>query len=240
MNLTIRNVAFISYDLQIANIPLTLDINNENQLALFMGELLSEYNDKTSMQKLVSAIIKMLDDTVYNEPIKAICYHQISKSIVKQIKETGNFKNSSYYKFLWQDSNSVCNKGYPQKKPYIQAEILKLTFTSDERSGAMGLFYKLDQIKGTYVGYYDRFSGERTILVSISKKAVHHGKIAFRILKEVVSFLRHLPNTAPEDKLFLLVVNFFYFIIFNNVMYALGQQLMNKNAFYVQEEKRKV
>ena len=104
----------------------------------------------------------------------------------------------------------------------------------------MGLFYKLDQIKGTYVGYYDRFSGERTILVSISKKAVHHGKIAFRILKEVVSFLRHLPNTAPEDKRFLLVVKFFYFIIFNNVMYALGQQLMNKNAFYVQEEKRKV
>lgn len=210
----VRDIAYISYDLQIANIPFTLDITNEKQLALFFGELLSEYNNKTSLRNFVSAISKMLDDTVYNEPIKAICYFQMSKSICRQINKIENFENFRYFESFWQDSNSAFNKNYPQKKPYIQTSILKLTFSVDERVTAMDLLRALDRLSNTYVGYYDRPSGSRTILVSINKTAHNNDEVAFRILKKVVTTLRFLPNVSSQDLRYLLVVKFFLFHYF--------------------------
>lgn len=210
----VRDVAYISYDLQISGIPLTLDITNEKQLVLFFGELLSEYNDKTSIRQLVRAISKMLDDTVYNERIKAICYFQISKRILKQINKIQNLRNYDYYDFLWKNSNSAFNKSYPQNKPYIQTEILKLTFSVEERATAMKLLSALDRLNSTYVGYYDRPTGARTILISINKTIVNNEVIAFRVLKKVITSLRSLSNIEPDDPRFLLVVKFFLFHYF--------------------------
>ncbi len=210
----IRDVAYISYDLQIASIPLTLDIVNEKQLTLFFGELLSEYNDKTSMRQFVCAISKMLDDTVYNERINAICYFQISKGIMRQINKIENLRDYDYYESLWKDSNSVFNRNYPQKKPYAQTGILKLTFSVEERTAAMSLLHSLDRLNGTYVGYYDRPSGSRTILVSINKRVTNNDVIAFRVLKKAVASIRTLPNVNPDDLRFLLVVKFFLFHYF--------------------------
>lgn len=207
----IRGVAYISYDLQIAGIPFTFDITNEKQLALFFGELLSEYNDKTSIRQLVDAISKMLNDTVYNEQTNAICYYQISKRILKQINKSENFEKQIYYDSLWKDSNSIFNRKYSQNKPYTEMGILKLTFSVEERDIAVELLHTLDKLNGTYAGYYDRPSGARTVLVSISKKAIHNEVIAFRILKKVVSSLRSISNITSDDPRFLLAVKFFLF-----------------------------
>ncbi len=207
----IRDVSYISYDLQISGIPFTLDIANEKQLRLLFIELLSEYNDKTSIRQLVNAISKMLNDTIYNEQINAICYYQISKNILKQFNKMENVEKYVYYDSLWKDFNSIFNRKYSQKKPYTEMEILKLTFSIEERTVSMELLHALDRLHGTYVGYYDRSSGERTILVSISKKSTHNDVTAFKILKKVVSFLRSIPNITSYDPRFLLAVKFFLF-----------------------------
>ena len=211
----IRDIAYISYDLQIANIPFALDITNEKQLILFFGELLSEYNDKTSIRQLVSAISKMLDDTVYNERVNAICYFQISKCIMRQINEIENLSDYDYYESLWEKTNSPFNKNYPQKKPYSQTGILKLTFSVEERATAMSLLCSLDRLSGTCVGYYDRSSGSRTILVSINKRVANNDVIAFRVLKKAVTSMRSLPNVNSNDQRFLLIAKFFLFHYFN-------------------------
>lgn len=64
---SVRKVSFISYDLQVANTPLIIDLCNEKAILLLFKELLSVYNDQLPATQMITSIGKMLDDTVYNE-----------------------------------------------------------------------------------------------------------------------------------------------------------------------------
>lgn len=213
----IRTVSYIAYDLQIAETPLIIDLCNEEAMVLLLKELLSEYNNNQSSNHLVSSITKLLDDTVYNEKSKAICYYKISRKMVSMITKTQDRVDVSYYNDLFINKVSVLNQAHTQKMDYVQSQILKLTFTTEQRQISEALLPKLESINNTRVGYYDRHSGEQTILVSI-KKACDSGikrYAAYKILKFTVIYLRKIPDISSCDSRFLLAVKFFLFYLFD-------------------------
>jgi len=211
----VRTVSYIAYDLQIAETPLTIDLCNEKAMILLLQELLSEYNNNQSSHHLVQSTTKLLDDTVYNENSNAICYYKISQKMVSLIKRETRFMN--YYTDLFADKSSILNQPYVHRRDYVQTHILKLTFTGDQRSISWALLADLERINNTRVGYYDRHSGEQTILVSIKNSCSASTKIrvAFKVLKCTVSHLRRIVDISSSDVRFILCVKFFLFYLFD-------------------------
>ena len=113
----------------------------------------------------------MLDDTVYNENSNAICYYRISRKIVNTLSKDDSIKYKEYYSDFWLCPNSIFNKQHRQTRDYSPDSILKLTFTAEDKELSQGLLLELERINNSRVGYYDRNSGERTILVSIKRIA---------------------------------------------------------------------
>lgn len=98
---SVRTVSYMAYDLQIAEMPLTIDLCNEKAMLLLLKELLSEYNDNQSSNHLVSSVTKLLDDTVYNENSNAICYYKISRKMVSLITKDPSYVALDYYNDLF-------------------------------------------------------------------------------------------------------------------------------------------
>lgn len=213
----IRTVSYMAYDLQIAETPLTIDLCNEKAMLLLLRELLSEYNNNQSSNHLVGSIVKLLDDTVYNENSNAICYYLISRKMVSFLSKTSNYAGVNYYKDLFLNRSSVLNRAHTHKRDYVQSHILKLTFTADQRWISEALLSELEKINNTRVGYYDRNSGEQTILVSIKSTCDSNTKryAAYKTLKCTVNYLRRVSGISSYDTRFLLTVKFFLFYLFD-------------------------
>lgn len=213
----VRNVSYMAYDLQIADTPLTIDLCNEKAMLLIFQELLSEYNNNQSSNHLVKSITKLLDDTVYNENSNAICYYKISRKMVSLLSKEINFSQTNYYKELFIDKNSLLNRTYTHKRDYLQSHILKLTFKKNERYLSELLLSDLERINNTRLGYYDRHSGEQTILVSIRNNCDYNSKkiAAFKTMKYAINSLRRIPDIKTTDSRFLLCTKFFLYYLFN-------------------------
>lgn len=214
---SVRTVSYMAYDLQIAETPLTIDLCNEKAMLLLLKELLSMYNDNQSSNHLVNSVTKLLDDTVYNENSNAICYYKISRKMVSLITRKPSYVALNYYNDLFIKKDSILNRNYTHKRDYVQSQILKLTFTADERLVSEELLSDLEKINNTRVGYYDRHSGEQTILVSIKNSCDSATKryAAYKTLKCAINYLRRIPYIDPCDPRFLLVAKFFLFYLFD-------------------------
>lgn len=214
---SVRTVSYMAYDLQIAETPLTIDLCNEKAMLLLLKELLSEYNDNQSSNHLVSSVTKLLDDTVYNENSNAICYYKISRKMVSLITRKPSCVALDYYNDLFIKKDSILNRNHTHIRDYVQSQILKLTFTADERGVSEELLSDLEKINNTRVGYYDRHSGEQTILVSIRNTCDSAIKryAAYKTLKCAINYLRKISNKNPCDPRFLLVAKFFLFYLFD-------------------------
>ena len=213
----VRTVSYMAYDLQIAETPLTIDLCNEKAMVLLLKELLSEYNNNQSSNHLVGSITKLLDDTVYNENSNAICYYKISRKMVSLLTKKLDCTDVNYYNDLFINKFSILNQVHTHKRDYVQSQILKLTFTSEQRVISEPLLYELEKINNTRVGYYDRHSGEQTILVSIKRNCNSDDKryAAYKTLKCTVNYLRRISNISSCDSRFLLAVKFFLFYLFD-------------------------
>lgn len=212
----VRDISYIAYDLQISTTPLTIDLCDEDALILILKEFLSFYNDQKPTEELFRSIGKLLDDTIYNENSNAICYYQISRKMARNIGEI-HLKN--YYD-LWKEKSNILNRNHSQPRDYSEHSILKLTFASKDKTIAQELLSKLERTNNVRVGYYDRYSGEKTILISIRKKASNKIAIAFRVLGITIKHLRRLDSLDSYDVRFLLVSKFFLHYLFqeNNVV----------------------
>ena len=90
------------------------------------------------------------------------------------------------------------NQVQTHKRDYVQSQILKLTFTSEQLCISESLLSELEKISNTRVGYYDRHSGEQTILVSIKRTCTSDAKryAAYKTLKYTVNYLRKILNIS--------------------------------------------
>lgn len=204
----VRSVSFIAYDLQIANTPLMIDICNRKSMEMFFEELLSNHNDSSSIIQLLNAMKKLLDDNVYNENTNAVCYYNISKGMVRRMKN--NLTNIEYYD-LFKDKDSILNKSYPQSDDFEREEILKLTFSKEQNIFAIELLNILDKMNNIKVGYYDRYSGEKTILVAMKKKCKNKIEVSFKVMQKVFNILYKIKSIDVSDKKYLLTCKFFLF-----------------------------
>ncbi|MEW9991006.1 hypothetical protein [Clostridium butyricum] len=213
----VRTVSYMAYDLQIAETPLTIDLCNEKAMLLLLKELLSEYNNNQSSTHLVGSITKLLDDTVYNENSNAICYYKISRKMVSLITKDPTYATLNYYNDLFIKKDSVLNRNHTHKRDYVQSQILKLTFTAEERWVSEALLSELEKINNTRVGYYDRHSGEQTILVSIKNTCDSATKrfAAYKTLKCTINYLRRISDIDSCEPRFLLASKFFLFYLFD-------------------------
>lgn len=227
----VRTVSYMAYDLQIAETPLIIDLNNEIAMCLLLKELLSEYNNNESSNYLVNSINKLLDDNVYNENSNAICYYKISRKIVTSLCKDLNLTKLDYYNDLFINKDSPFNKNYTHRRDFNQTQILKLTFDRELRYLSERLLIDLEKMNNTRVGYYDRDSGEQTILVSIRKNcdAATKRYTAFKVLKRVISCLRSISNLCPTDKRYLLVTKFFLYYLFDEYP-VLIKPTINRNV----------
>lgn len=210
----VRDVSYVAYDLQIANTPFTIDLWNEKAILVLFQELLSNFNDRAPANNLMKSIEKLLDDTVYNENSNAICYYRISRLMASSISKNINYSNSDYYDYLFLREDGYLNKPYRQSRDYIEKYILKLTFSHEENQMAYNLLFDLEHTNNTRVGYYDRSTGEKTVLVSIKSHSKSKATTAFRIMKCVISYLRTDLRIDACDVRYLLAAKFFLYYFF--------------------------
>lgn len=213
----IRNVAYLAYDLQISGTPLIIDPCDDKAMISFLKELISEYNNNQSTDYLIRSTTKLLDDTFYNESSDVICYYNISKKMSSLLLKNNYYSNISYYDDLFVNKESIVNRTYPQRKDYVQEQMLKLTFEKENIGLANILLSNLERMHNVRVGYYDRYTGEKTIIVSIRNNCNSDSRIAasLKILRCSINSLRKIPNIEPTDSRFLLCAKFFLFFLFN-------------------------
>lgn len=236
----VRTLSYITYDLETANTPLTIDLCNEKAMCLIMRELLSSYNNTQSSTQMINSITKLLDDTVYNEKSFALCCYQISKKmangLLKEFQsneiDLKNVKNDYYYNTLFLNKDSTLNRSYSQQKDFSEDQILKLTFLIEERNISENLVLELDKIDHVRAGYYDRSNGNQTILVSIKKKCEYNKKLtaAYEILKKVITSLRKVGTLKSTDSRYLLVTKFFLFYLFNENSVMIKQTINSEKC----------
>lgn len=212
----VRTVAYMAYDLQIANTPLRIDLSNDDALMTLMRELLSEYNDNLPSRRLIESMSKLLDDNIYNESANAICYYKISRRIVTLLEQDSDFRGKSYYYDYFLNASSALNIAHSHHRDYVGEQILKLTFPRSARSVSERLLLDLERINNTRVGYYDRNTGSQTILVSIKRRCAPSSKTyaALKVLRHALGALKKTEGVASDDDRFILCAKFFLFYLF--------------------------
>lgn len=214
---SIRSVAYIAYDLQVAKVSFTIDFNDEKAMILLLGELLSQYNDRRSSTQLIQSISKLLDDAVYNENSNVLCHCGIAKRMVNVLKRDCDFENEDYYADYFLNGNSPLNEKQSLKTDYDKKQILKLTFDKKDGAIAERLFSDLESLQNVRVGYYDRSNGDKTIVLAVKKSitAEKKQKAAFKVLKATVAALRKVGSIKDYDKRYLLSTKFFLYYLFD-------------------------
>lgn len=236
---SIRNVSYIAYDLQIANTPLTIDLCNKDAILVLFEELLSSYNDRGPAENLINSIQKMLDDTIYNENTNAICYYMISRRMISLMCRNCDIETLDYYNDCFINEDSVLNNNHAQCRDYSNESILKLTFSSEYNSHSLDLLLALERINNSRVGYYDRRTGERTILISIKNHSNNKKATALRITKTVISCLRSIGGISYVDTKFLLTSKFFLFYLFSENPIAIKATIDDENCVFCVRGKTK-
>ena len=157
----------------------------------------------------------MLNDTLYNEDSNTIRYYQISKKMILALKEVPDYEKLNYYTYYWSNEESILNQIYVPDDNFVKELILKLTFRPEEKTITKDLISEIEKVASSKVGYYDRNSGERTVLVSIEKDCTNKKFVAFRILQIAIHFLNEILKILPCDPRYLLISKFFIFYLFS-------------------------
>lgn len=235
----VRNVAYVAYDLQVANIPFTLDILNKDAVVSFFKELLSEFNDNSSSQGLVTSLQKLLDDALYNKIEDTICYYQLSKTMCRKAKSDHSGGWPDYYEHYFGDPASVFNRPYSIYRDYDRDNLLKITFQDDTDKVqdntnivlAEHLIDELDRTEYVRVGYYDRGKSAKTVVASVSRNCTDKIFVSFQILRSSIKYIRQISQRGknktvkdkamaspvePDDNRYILVTKYFLRCLFGN------------------------
>lgn len=210
----IRELAYLSYDLLVANTPLTIDITDELGMLSLLREILPTHKDKAPASGLLSSINELLNDSIYNEESSCLCHYRIAKTMAKELVSKSLEIDCSYLEDLWLNHESCLNRKPIKRRDYDPRNILKLIFTTQERDLALGLVRTLEIKHHVRASYYDRPGGETAVLIAMNKKAPDKVRVAFGVLRILVSHLRQATRPA-HDSAYLLATKFFLYYFFD-------------------------
>ncbi|MBO0562680.1 hypothetical protein EXQ39_03935 [Clostridium botulinum] len=242
----IRSVAFVTYDLLVAPVPIYIDINNTRYLENLLRELLSNYNNKTQINNLFRGLQKLLQDTVYNEKENALIQYSISNKMANLgLKNKGIVEliKSNYIDFIdsQDELKNIFNRTYPRIHDFDTRNILKLTFANEELIDIQKLSAQLESMNFVRVAWYNR-KGENknTLIVGIAKKCIKKEIIALKVLRLIVNSVYSKKEFIDkyQDKL-LLVTKFFLFYLFKEHNVELIGTLDKQCCISVERGKRK-
>ena len=211
----VRDVSFIAFDLQIANTPISIDLTDEKALLVLLREYISEYNNRQSTNYLIKAIKKLLDDVLYSKLEDEIAYFQISAAIVRRYNKTER-QLFDYYSDFIMNSESVFNCNYPLNRDYDSSNILKLTFGAEHKQTAKKWIEAMRHTNHIRVGYYNRYAGEQTVMISIKKSCPNKKSVAFKVLQHAVAIVRKVSSGNSHDSRYILCCKFFLYYLFNS------------------------
>ena len=209
---SIRNLAITVFDLQLANVPFRINLQNEPSLRTFLNEYLAQYNDNSKANNIVISLTKLLSDSLYNENVAAVKeYSRVLKT--KRILPDNFVTN--YYNCYFSNENSILNK--PLKTSVsIDTQCLKLTFQKDEVAIAVKLFEKLQHMQFVRSAIYGRHNGQSTIVVSTIKSRIANKGVLYKIYKVVISALRSIKGIESCDLRYLLATKYFLRSVFED------------------------
>ena len=212
---SVRGIAYMAYDLHIANIPLSFDLDDESSLCEFLKEYLNQYNDNTAIKQWSESVTKLLNDVLYCENSVAIGQYQLVTRIIKAVEDMPTYDYSDYYRDCFIADTSVFNRiiKYINVSKAYSKDVLKLTFKYDdnEKEPYDRLVEKLTHTNSVIIGCYHRHDNTRTILIKIKKDCKNKKEVALRVLRIVISCLQSIKGIKSHDTRYLLAVKFFLF-----------------------------
>ena len=211
----IRTLSYFIYDLPISNTPLYLDIRDKGALKTLLIELLDQYNNHQPINSLIDSIVKILDDTIYNEKSQGIILYQISKNIEQCINKM-DWIQVDYYT-LFKEKESIFNATYSKNGRFDKNNIMKVTFSDVDQVDSMDLFKKIRKFNFIRAGYYDRVPSEaRTLLIAVGKSCnKQEDKVwyAFKIMRQIISAMQKSSYIKENDKRYIGIVKFFLYYL---------------------------
>lgn len=222
----VRTLAFITYDLNISGVPFSFNAEDDDAVVSFFDEYLAEYNSNELANGLVTALTKLLSDSVYDNPETTICMTQIAKTMARSFQFTEHW--TDYYNECWLNPDSIMNRKYTRRIDF-RKPTLKISFSETNQDYARSLYTVLDKAEHVRAGYYIRHNGVFTLLAAIQKGCNENKKIAFRILKAVTSYLQEM-NTDICDPNYILAVKFFLYYLFNERSLSINPVLDEKKC----------
>ena len=232
---TVRDVAYVAYDLQIASTAISLDALNLNEITLLLRELLSQNNNRESTQALVDALKKLLDDTLYFKTEDVICYHRIASSMRSSLP-VGSF---NYFDDLFLEEASPLNESHSHLRGYFEDTLLKLTFSYKDRSLAHAFHDELERTHHVRSGFYHRYSGETTVVVALKRSCKNQSMVAFRVFQMALRYLRQIEDIESCDSRFLLATKFFLEYLCTGLSVYIKPTIHKEDCVFVTRGSRK-
>ena len=223
---SVRTVAYVAYDLQIAGVPFAIDLFDVKGLLSFFDEYLATLNNSEGTKNLIYAMVRMLSSSVYNELSSVIQTTRISKHMIKGLCVGDDWLD--YYEEYWLSVRSQLNIRHSQRFDY-EPPYLKLTFCSSYRNLTEQLYEELDRQENTRVGFYLRHTGEMTVVSAIKKNCENKTSVSFRMLRRTVSYIRLMRLTADDNR-YILAVKYFLYYLFNGHQVSIRPVLDEKKC----------
>lgn len=229
----VRDITYVSIDLNYLSTPFNMDLTNKNRIVQFLKENLSIYNNNEFSEALMVSMKKLLNDTIYNSEKTVIEQGSVEKKMIAKIQKSSFHNNSDYFNDYFLENNCILNKKIPSSTKFEERNILKITFSKEERKFGEKLYEELSKTEFVLVGYYIRPQGEITIIVTLNSSCKQKNKCnaAMNVLKIVVAQIRSAAKNNNEekftDKRFLLCGKFFLYHLFEELTINIKPSVSN-------------
>lgn len=213
---TVRDIAYISYDLPVAESFLSINFCDSNAIKKLLKERLTFYNDSLPSIQMIHSIQKMLSDAVYNNPEQSIREYIQSRRISKKIERIVFANTDEYYEHYWKKNDSLLNK---KDRGYLSIDtenILKLTFKNDYSKQFESLMRCLEKRNHICISHYYRGKGENTLLIAVKKDTLNKSVIAMSVLRDFVRIIKPVYTDDFEKHLLLTIKFVLYYVLGEN------------------------
>jgi len=210
----IRDLAMITYDLQVASIPFQMAVWKEKALNSFLVERVSAFQNNEAASAFMRSTKKLLNDTLYCKEEQVLKEYQAGKMMAGRMTENSLDTTYAYLQTY------ILGVGYGINEPYHPSRTygaknkpwLKVTLKATPE-----LARTLDRIEYVDAGYYDR-NESRTFIAQIKDTCPNRGYTALKLLRSLILSIQEDENELRKDKALLHGTLFFLSEVFQKTI----------------------